>query len=191
MFSPHKYVFRKAFLSSWAWQEFSGCVRVWCFCCYCKSDVVLCDWCGVAAVVRLMWCCCCCAIDVVLLLLCVWCCCCFCVFSVFAAVVRLMWCWVVLLLLLCCLAYEELCVVSARESVAMGECVLPTLQCDQIASLFTQYLAIYNDENLPYSIKIAKVCPKFGQIPNKYSRNSQLFCLSGEISPNLVTLLPS
>ena len=95
----------------------------------------------------------------------------------------------VLLLLLCCLAYEELCVVSARESVAMGECVLPTLQCDQIASLFTQYLAIYNDENLPYSIKIAKVGPKIDQIPNKYSRNSQLFCQSGEISPNLVTLL--
>ena len=43
-------------------------------------------------------------------------------------------------------------------------------QCDQMIRLFAQYLAIFNNENLP-----------------KYS-NTFRFCQSGNFSPNLVTL---
>ena len=34
-------------------------------------------------------------------------------------------------------------------------------QCDQMTRLFVQYLAIYNNKNLPSSIKFAKVGSKF------------------------------
>ena len=54
-----------------------------------------------------------------------------------------------------------------------------------------QYLAIYNNEHLPNSIKLSKVCSKFWHGQNKPSKNCPRFyfrCQSGEISPNLVTL---
>ena len=35
-------------------------------------------------------------------------------------------------------------------------------QCDQMASLFVQYSAIYKIENAPNSIKTVNLCLKFG-----------------------------
>ena len=62
-------------------------------------------------------------------------------------------------------------------------------QCDQIALSFSQYLADLI-EHMPNSIKIfAKLGSKFRQIRNNSSQNAKnLFCQSGEISPNLATL---
>ena len=42
------------------------------------------------------------------------------------------------------------------------------IQCDQMVILFFQYLAIYNDENLPKSIQIA---PKWVHNIAKYQIN--------------------
>ena len=36
-------------------------------------------------------------------------------------------------------------------------------QCDQMVKLLIQYLAIYNNEHLPNTIKMAKVGSKIGQ----------------------------
>ena len=46
-----------------------------------------------------------------------------------------------------------------------------TGQCDQMARLFVPNLAIYNIENLPNNIRIAKVGSKFCQILNKSLQN--------------------
>ena len=43
-------------------------------------------------------------------------------------------------------------------------------QCDKMALLFFQYLAFYNNENLP---KVMKYLLQFCQILNSYSRNGQ------------------
>ena len=65
-------------------------------------------------------------------------------------------------------------------------------QCDQMARLFFQYLAIYNDENLTRSIqKVPNKGSQLCQISNKpLLKCCQRFlnvCQIGEISPNLVT----
>ena len=66
-------------------------------------------------------------------------------------------------------------------------------QCDQISRLFVQYLAIYNNGNVPKKgNKFLKVCSKFCRIVNKPSGNGNIlltFSQSGEISLNLVTLV--
>ena len=45
---------------------------------------------------------------------------------------------------------------------------MPLQHCDQIVRLFFQHLAIYNNENLHYSIKIWKTF-----LPNNYLINHQ------------------
>ena len=65
------------------------------------------------------------------------------------------------------------------------------IQCDQMARSSTQYLAIYNNEHLPKSIKIGQSWLKF--FPNSKLTLQKLsktfiFCQSGKISTNLVTL---
>ena len=65
-------------------------------------------------------------------------------------------------------------------------------QGDQLVRLFKRSLVIYNYENMPNSIKIAKVGSKFCQAQSKTLQNFPgllKFCQNGEISPNLVTLL--
>ena len=57
-----------------------------------------------------------------------------------------------------------------------------------MARLFVQYLAIYNNENLPNDVKFGSI---FCQILNKHFKNGQSFytvCQSGKILPDLVTL---
>ena len=63
-------------------------------------------------------------------------------------------------------------------------------QCDQMAKLIIQYLAIYNNENLTKSIQIV---PKWVHNFAKYEIFAEDFSIfaSGEISPNLVTLCGS
>ena len=64
-------------------------------------------------------------------------------------------------------------------------------QCDQMARLFFQFLAIYNNESLHSKEMFSKLGLQFCQILNKSSKDSQRvlkFCQSAEISPNLVTL---
>ena len=65
-------------------------------------------------------------------------------------------------------------------------------QCDQMARIFVRYLATNNYKNLPNSVKIAKVDSK--NFPTTKLTISKLpkafkFCQSGQILPNLVTLL--
>ena len=66
-------------------------------------------------------------------------------------------------------------------------------QCDQMAKLVFQYLAIYNNENLP---KIIQIVSKWLHNFAKYEMNLKnmakdfsICCKRGKISPNLVTLL--
>ena len=66
-------------------------------------------------------------------------------------------------------------------------------QCDQMAQLFLQYLAICNNENLPNSIKnfLLRWIQNFAKVQinlENIAKDFQNFCQSGEISPNLVTL---
>ena len=63
-------------------------------------------------------------------------------------------------------------------------------QCDQMAVLFTEYLAHYQQWNVPQIL--TKVGLIFCQIPHKLAkidREILKFGQSGEISPNLVALL--
>ena len=66
-------------------------------------------------------------------------------------------------------------------------------QCDQMARLLFQYLAIYNIENLPNSIsklpKNIQNCAKYLMEPFKICQWCFKFCHIGEISSNLVTLV--
>ena len=48
-----------------------------------------------------------------------------------------------------------------------------TLQCDQMARLMVQILAIYNDEDVPNSKKLAKLYSKFSQTLNKHQHISK------------------
>ena len=78
-------------------------------------------------------------------------------------------------------------------AISIWLCYEVSDQCDQMARLFLQYLAIQNNENLPKSLKyLINQVHKFCQTLNGYSRWPKYFfkiCLSDEISPNLVTLL--
>ena len=63
---------------------------------------------------------------------------------------------------------------------------VPTDQGDQMTRLFIQSLAIYHNENLPNSIKIAKVGAQFCQTLSKPLQNCPKllkFGQSGEILP--------
>ena len=66
-------------------------------------------------------------------------------------------------------------------------------QCDQMAKLFFQYLAIYNIGHLPNTIwnlpKCVQNCAKYLKKHFKFCQSHLKICPSGEISPNLVTLL--
>ena len=65
-------------------------------------------------------------------------------------------------------------------------------QCDPMARLFIQNLAIYVNDSWLNGIKITNEGPTFCQIQNKITKYVQRllkFCQSGEILPNLVTLL--
>ena len=66
-------------------------------------------------------------------------------------------------------------------------------QRDQIAYFFVEYLAIYNNEILPNSITIAKLKSIFCQILNNLTKMAKDWKIykSSEISPNLVTLVPT
>ena len=71
-------------------------------------------------------------------------------------------------------------------------CSTQMKQCDQMARLLVQYLATYNNKIFPNIIKIAKIGSKFCQRLRKSFKNySRLlkYCQSGEILPNLVTLI--
>ena len=63
-----------------------------------------------------------------------------------------------------------------------------------MAWLFVQYLAINKGENLPKNIKICQKGSKICQIlkkPIMFAKRLLKICQSGEISPNLVTLVGS
>ena len=61
------------------------------------------------------------------------------------------------------------------------------LQCDQMARLFFNIWAIYNDLNVAKSNFFHKVGSKYCQKLNEAFKYSHLFCQSDEISPNLVS----
>ena len=61
------------------------------------------------------------------------------------------------------------------DSIDSGKEVCHVSQCDQLAIFVVQYLDVYNIENLPNNIKIAKVGSKFCQAPNRSSRNTKAF----------------
>ena len=64
-------------------------------------------------------------------------------------------------------------------------------QSDQMARLFIQSLAFYNNKTLPKTVKYCQIGSKFYQTPNKPSRycpRPLQYCQSSEIFPNLVTL---
>ena len=90
-----------------------------------------------------------------------------------------------------CTSYEHLAIVifilicENRDGMCFN-------QCDQMARLFLQYLAIYNNENLPNSKNISKIRFKSLQVTEwtltilpKYIKLHQI----SEVSPNLVTLV--
>ena len=64
-------------------------------------------------------------------------------------------------------------------------------QCDHISALFVQYSAIYNNENLPNNINIYEsrlnILPST-KLTSINSKRLLIFCKSGEILLNLVTL---
>ena len=62
----------------------------------------------------------------------------------------------------------------------------PNNQCDQMAWLFDQHLAIYNNENLPNSKNIAIESSKICQILNTPSK---IYPNTFKMLPNLVTLV--
>ena len=64
-------------------------------------------------------------------------------------------------------------------------------QCDRIAVLFSEYLAIFNIKICPMGFKICQSKLKILPNTNYTLLNGQSFltwCQIGEISPNLVTL---
>ena len=79
----------------------------------------------------------------------------------------------------------------SREKYWKTSCrgVVVQRQCDQIVILLIQYLAIYNNEHLPNTIKNGhsrfKILPNMKETLQKLPKNA---CLSGKILPNLVTL---
>ena len=60
-------------------------------------------------------------------------------------------------------------------------------QCDQMAILFFQYLPIYNNANLPKKIFLKNV-QNVAKLTLKIAKVFLKFHLSGEISPNLISL---
>ena len=62
-----------------------------------------------------------------------------------------------------------------------GACIFVyVVQCDQMARLFVQFLAIQDNENFPIDKKYAKEVSKFCPIPNKHSNKC----------PKTLTMLP-
>ena len=65
-------------------------------------------------------------------------------------------------------------------------------QCDQVARLFFQFLAVESNENLPLWRNVCQSSLEFCQVLNKPSKDCQRvlkYWQSGENSSNLVTLL--
>ena len=72
---------------------------------------------------------------------------------------------------------------SCRQNVLACSSSITTLQCDQMARLFFQYLAIYNDEILPKSIqKSPKVGSQLWQISNKPFKSCQRFQIFAKLA---------
>ena len=62
-------------------------------------------------------------------------------------------------------------------------------QCCQMTLLFDQYSAIWNNENVPNSKHFGQIIVPLLNKPSNILPMTLIFCQSGEIFPNLVTLL--